>query len=147
MGTIPIVGQGALNRIATHLVVANYTNLNVTPSYLGKNQIAVHSRDPASKLLPTATGGVSSPEPYQFWDIDMDLLKSQVFSWNWLTQMRTNCNLGPITAYSDAPSTWQPMQFKSAQLVTVDPEAFDGDHQIVRVRLEAVYEINSILWG
>jgi hypothetical protein len=39
------------------------------------------------------------------------------------------------------------MQFKSAQLVTVDPEAFDGDHQIVRVRLEAVYEINSILWG
>ena len=147
MANIPIIDQGTLNRIATHLVVANYTNLNVTPAYMGKNQIAAHPKGDASKLLPTATGGVASPEPYQFWAINMDLLKSQSMSANWLAQMQSNSNLGQVTVYSDAPTTWGPMRFQTVQIVNIDPEAFDGESPIVRVQLEGTFRINNILWG
>jgi hypothetical protein len=83
MATNPLVPQGTLNRVRTSVVIANYTNLNVGASYMGKQMARYAQEGNASELIGTATGAVESDEPYVFATLTINLLRTQSLAQQW----------------------------------------------------------------
>lgn len=72
----PLVAQGTLNRLRCSVVVGSTPTLNVTAPYMGQSFASVSFSEPFSELIGTATGAVTSPEPYVFGTITVGLLKT-----------------------------------------------------------------------
>lgn len=146
MATNPLIQQGTLNRVRTSLVVPNYPNLNVTAPYLGKSQITVDLAGPFDDLIGTATGAVTSPEPYTMGTMTVNLLKTQSLAAQWLAQAQTTSDLGTITAHSDSAS-WPEITLNSAIIRQIEPGVYDGTDPVIRVTLEGVFYLNNDLWN
>lgn len=142
----PFVPQGTLNRLRSNVVVANYPTLNITPSYMGKRFVKVTFNGSFAELIPTATGGVTSPEPYVMANITIDLLRTQALSATWINQVETQSAIGPITVYPDT-TAFPTLTFQNCVVTGVDPAAYDGLDPVVRITLMGIYDANSDLWN
>lgn len=141
----PQISQGTLNRVRASVIVAGYTSLNIASSYMGKNFVSVRFDGDFSQLINTATGAVTSPEPYVFADIEVDLLRTQSLSQDWITQAKATSVLGDVTVHPDT-TTFDAMQFNDVVIRHIDPGAFDGQDPVVRLSLRGVFFVNNNLW-
>lgn len=146
MATHPLVQQGTLNRVRCSVVVPNYTNLNITASYMGRSFARISLEGNFAELIGTATGGVVSPEPYVFGTIAVGLLRTQALSGQWLEQAQKYSAIGPITVHSDS-AAWPAMTLDNAVISSMDPGAFDGTDPVVRLVLRGIFYANSDLWN
>jgi hypothetical protein len=146
MGFVGGVTQGNLNRIATHIVVASFTNLNVTAGYMGKSQAIVTLDGPIVNQIGTATSVVNSPEPYIMSTLVISLLRSQSLSNAWLAQIQSNATIGTVTAFPDS-STFSPIELVNCSIQDFDPGAFDGGDPTVKVTIRGVFYVNSAMWA
>ncbi|MDR3445980.1 hypothetical protein [Dyella sp.] len=146
MATRPLVQQGTLNRVRTSVVLPNFTNLNVTAPYMGKSMARLAFEGPFGELIGTATGGVTSPEPYVMATLSIALLRTQALASQWLEQCQVLSNVGPVTTYSDS-AAFDAITLDNCVVTTVDPGAWDGTDPVVRYTLRGIFYVNNDLWN
>ena len=146
MATNPLVAQGTLNRVRCSVIVPNYSNLNITSPYMGKSFASIDFEGAFDEQIETATGVVTSPEPYVMATVTVGLLRTQSLALAWLTQAQTISDLGTITIHSDT-SAWPAITIGSAVIRSLEPGAYDGMDPVARITLRGVYDINNNLWN
>lgn len=97
----PNVLQGTLNRLQVSVTWNSFTELNVTPSFLGREMVSLGFEGEATTFIKTATGVVISPEPLQMISLAINLLKTQPLAPLYELQRQTSSVLGNGTIRPD----------------------------------------------
>jgi hypothetical protein len=139
------IAQGTLNRLRGSVVYANNTALNITAPYLNRDAISISFDGDAGMLIPTLTGGVTSPEPYQMGNITINMVKSQALANYYKLQIETNVNVGDVSIIGDS-ATLGDYEFTNCILKGVRDIVFDGNQAGFVVTLTGIYLTNSALW-
>jgi len=142
----PLIQQGTLNRLRGSVVYAENATLNVTAPYLAREAISIAFEGDAGMLIPTLTGGVTSPEPYQMATVTINLLKSQALANAYKTQIETNVNVGDISVIADS-ATLSDYQIGNCVLKGVRDVTYDGNVPGFVVTLTGIYQVNAALWS
>jgi hypothetical protein len=156
----PNIQQGTLNRVKASVSIPLYPNLNVTPSYLGKEGISLALEGNAADYIGSMTGAVPSPVPYQIATLTVNLLKSQPFAQSYKLQFEDTVLIGDITVYPDvgvaAPSGsgqggtaygLQQYQLRNCVLETVANMSFAGEQATYVVTIKGYYEVNNAMFN
>lgn len=142
----PVTKQGSLNRLRASVQYATNQALNVVSSNLGKAGIVARPISESSVLIPTLTGGVTSPEPYQMYEVTLHLLRTQGLANAYKDQIETLCDVGDITVKSDA-SNQEDYQISNCTIVNGSNPSFGGTDPEFQVVLHGVYQINNALYS
>lgn len=142
----PLIPQGTLNRLRGSVVFGSNPTLNVTAPYLAKQAISISFEGDAGLLIPTLTGGVTSPEPYQMATITINLLKSQALSNVYKTQIETNVNIGDVAVIADSAALTD-YELTNCIIKGVRDITFDGDVAGFVVTITGIYNVNGNLWN
>ena len=145
-GINPLIAQGTLNRIRGSIVIPNFPALNVTAPYLGREGIRLTLVGRSTIYIPTMTGAVTSPEPYQMVATEVHLLKTQALANAYEVQKQTISNIGSYVVTPDA-STLAPYNIVNGSISEVRQLNFDGTDAGYVVTLEGYYLINSTLFS
>lgn len=146
MAINPLILQGTLNRIRGSVIVPSFSSLNVTSSYMGKRMYAITFDGDFAEMIGTATGAVTSPEPYVMASIEINLLRTQSLSSAWLNQSQTTSSIGEIQCHSDT-SAFPMIQIDNCIIKHVDPGVFDGTDPVCKIHLQGLYYLNNNLWN
>lgn len=141
----PLVAQGTLNRLRASVTVPGNSALNITPAYMSKQYVTVAFDGNFDNLIPTGTGGVTSPEPYVMATVSVGLLRTQSLSTTWLNQAKTYSDIGAVSIFSDSAS-FPEIDLVNCIIQHVDPGAYDGMDPVVRLTLSGIFYINNDLW-
>jgi hypothetical protein len=142
----PLVPQGTINRLRASVTVTNFTGLNVTASYLGKEGISLSFDGVVTTPIETMTGIVPSPEPYQRVTANIHLLKTQALATAWKQQLERLSLIGQLTVQPDAVAL-DPYQISNSYIYNVAPLKFDGTDAGWVVSVGGIYYVNSDLWN
>ncbi len=145
----PLIDQGTLNRLIAAIVVPQSTELNVTPSYLGAEGISLNLEGEAGLTLPTLTGTVTSPQPFQLATVAINLIRSQPLANTYKTRMETNNLIGPFDVIPDVPAGGPGIgryQIYNGQITGVRELRFAGQDPGWVVTIRGYYLVNSALW-
>lgn len=142
----PLVDQGVLNRIRGSVTWDNFTNLNITAAFLGKEGIRLALEGQASKPIPTMTGLVQSPEAYKMVSLTLNLLKSQALADAYKAQVELSSILGGCTVRPDA-TTLSPYQLLNMSIDSPNDLDFSGESAGYVIKATGYYLVNSSLWG
>ncbi|MDE1854493.1 MAG: hypothetical protein KGI38_12215 [Thaumarchaeota archaeon] len=146
MATAPLVPQGTLNRVRCSIVVPNYTTLNITAPYMGRNFATITFEGDFTKLIGTGTGGVPSPEPYVMASISVGILRTQALASSWRTQWETQGAIGAVSIFSDT-AAFSEFDLSDCVIQHFDPSAYDGEDPVSRLTIMGIYNINSAMWS
>jgi hypothetical protein len=141
----PLVQQGTLNRILGSVVWQNYPALNVTAPFLNREGIRLALDGDATRFLPTLTGAVTSPEPYQMITLTINLLKTQGLAGLYKSQMELATVLGDCVVRPDT-KVLPPYDLINCALESVRELAFSGEDAGFSVTVRGYYSINSSLF-
>ncbi len=142
----PLVDQGFLNKLKANVFILDAPELNVSPSFLGKNMIRLALSGDATAYSGTATGAVPSLEPYLMASISIDLLKTQSLSDLYKRRMELNTRLGDITVTPDT-DTLSPYTILNCSIASVGELSFAGADPGYGVMLTGYYIINAAAWN
>lgn len=142
----PLVDQGSLNRLRASVIVGDSPELNVTPSYLGKEGIRLQLEGDSVTYLPTMVGGVISEEPYQIVRITMQLLKSQPLADLYKARVETDASIGNVTVRGDS-RLLSPYEFTNCSIMNPSALDFGGGDPGYVAGIRGYYNINSGLFG
>lgn len=140
------VSQGTLNRLRAHIVIPNFTSLNINPQNMSKEFVRVSFSGDYDMQIDTATGVVTSPEPYVMATIEVGILRTQALGQAWRTQAESLSDLGPVSVFPDT-SAFSEYDFQTCVIRHIDPGAFDGNDPVIRLTIGGVYYINNSLWS
>jgi hypothetical protein len=146
MATFNYAAQGTLNRLRCAIVIPEFFQLNVDAQHMSKSFATLSFSGNFNDLIPTATGGVTSPEPYVMASITFGLLRSQALSSAWLAQAQLLGTLGPITIYPDS-TVYPELSIFNCVIADYEPGAYDGNDPTVRVTIRGIFPINATLWA
>lgn len=142
----PLITQGTLNRLQASVTWPDYPALNVTASYLGKEGVRLALDGNSTTFLPTMTGAVTSPEPYQMLTLTINLLKTQGLAGQYKNQMETLSLLGNGTVRPDTTSL-PSYSIVNAAIESVRELNFSGEDAGFAVTIRGYYLINSSLYN
>ncbi len=142
----PQVFLPPINRIRGNVQVQNFPALNVTASFLGKGGFEVTWNSPATTMLPTMTGRVASPEPYQAVTVGMHLVKSQSLASAWEAQRVALSTIGNILVFTTSRAL-APYSFVNMAIENVGALTESGESVEYMVTLTGTYIINNNLWA
>jgi hypothetical protein len=146
LGFNPQTTQGNLNRVATHIVVPTFPQLNANAGYMSKGLAVVTFEPPFVEQIETATGIVNSPRPFVMGQIVINLLRSQILANAWTLQVQANATIGTVLAFPDS-NTLVPFSLSNASIYDLDPGAFDGVDPTFKVTLKGTFYINAAMWA
>lgn len=143
----PLVAQGTLNRLKASVTLPSNSALNITSAYMSKRFVTVTFDGNFDNLIPTATGAVTSPEPYVMATVTVGLLRTQSLAAAWQNQALTLSDIGDVSIFPDVPtSTFKEIDLTNCIIRHMDPGPYDGTNPEVTLIIEGVYYINSNLW-
>lgn len=145
MAANPLVFQGVLNKLRGSLSVILFPELNVTASYLGDDGISMAFEGEASAYLPTMTGAVPSPNPYQISTVSIALLRTQNLASVWKAQMETTTTIGDVVIRTDTP-TLKDYSILNCTIKGVGEVAVNGRSPLYGLVLQGTYYVNSTLF-
>lgn len=138
--------QGTINKLIASVVFSDNPTLCVINSFLTKEGISISFQGEVGRLLPTMTGGIQSPEPYQMADIRIHLNRANGLAALFKRQIELDANIGSANVIPDTLAL--PLyQIESCIIQSVDELAFDGNTPGFVVRLQGIYYINSTMWA
>lgn len=137
-----IVPQGNLNRLRASVVPTSFPELQVISSYLGPEGIRLAFDSNAADLLPTMTGMVTSPAPYQAATLTIAIVKSTPLSDRYKLQFEDNTMLGEVTVRPDATQL-SPFVLENMTLETVREMGFAGNDAVVVVTMRGYRLVNQ----
>jgi hypothetical protein len=141
----PNILQGTLSRLRGSVVWSTNPSLNVTAPFLGKGGISLSLEGESTLFIPTMTGAVTSPEPYQMISLTMNLLKTQSLAAQYKQQMETLALLGDGTVRPDS-STLPVYQIVNCAIESVRELNFSGEDAGFIVTCKGYYLVNASLW-
>lgn len=141
----PNIAQGTLNRLRASVVWDDVPRLNVTAPYLGPEGIGLALRGNATTIIPTMTGTITSPEPFQMADIFLRLNRSQSLADMFKKQMEDSTLLGNATVRSDS-TPLSPYPILNVAIVTVGELTFNGTSAGFGVQVTGYYPVNNSLF-
>jgi hypothetical protein len=141
----PLVAQGVLNRLRGSVVVADAAELNVTAPFLGKAGIRISLEGETTLGIPTMTGVVQSPEPYQMALIQISLLRTQQLAELYKRRAELNTLLGQVTVRPDSAALSN-YTFLNCALVNPSEVPMDGQDPAYAVSIRGIYYLNSSLF-
>jgi hypothetical protein len=144
-GGNPLIAQGTLNRIRGSVTIPGFPSLNVTAPFLGKEGISLTLEGNTTTYIPTMTGAVTSPEPYQMVSCEIHLLKSQGLAALYKAQMELLATIGNYTVRPDA-TTLPDYSIINGAISDVRALKFDGTDAGWVTTLKGYYLINSSLF-
>lgn len=142
----PLIGQGTLNRLKASVVFNDYPQLNVTSSFLMPEAIDWMPEGNVTAALPSLTGYVPSPEPYQMARVAIHLVRSQAFANQWKQQIENNSLLGDATIRPDT-ATMDPWTLNNVSITSMERMGFGGRDAGFTVNLQGTWNINLALWN
>jgi hypothetical protein len=146
MAANPQVFQGTLNRLRASVVVPAYPQLQVTVPFLGPAGVSVARSGEATTILPTMTGVVTSPQPYQMVSITINLLRTQNLAALWETQLQSLSTIGDINVIGDS-LVLPTYTFNNCSIVNIGELSFAGQDAGYMVTVGGYYQINNSLWS
>ncbi len=141
----PNVVQGTLNRIRGSVTFMDHPELNITAPFLGPEGINMTPEGNIVDNLPTMTGIVTSPAPYQMFTIEVELLKSQSFSNLFKRQLETLATIGNFIVRPDT-TTLGNYFINNGSIMTAGPGRLNGTQVGFVVSLQGYYLVNSSLY-
>jgi hypothetical protein len=142
----PQISQGTLNRLRGSVVIPDYPALQITAPFLGRQGISITFEGEATTMIPTMTGTITSPMPYQMVTVTVSLLKTQSLAAAWEAQRKQNTVIGDITITTDT-SALPPYTFNNCAIDNVRELTFSGEDANYLVTLKGYYQINNTLWN
>lgn len=146
----PLVQQGTLNRLIASVIWADFPELNITASFLGKEGIRLAFEGQSTVFIDTMTGAVTSPEPYLRVNLRAHLLKTQNLSNLYKAQQELSTLLGDGIVQPDVTQgsgVLGPYQITNCAIQSVDELNFSGEDAGYAVRVQGYYLLNAALWG
>lgn len=141
----PLVPQGVVNRLIASVVIRDYPGLNITVPYIGAEGIRFSLDGNTSLAIPTMTGVVQSPEPFQMATISIPVLRTQNIANLYKLQMELFSLIGPVTLRPDV-TTVSPYYLENCAIAGVGEQSFDGRNPVVPITITGQYYLNSSLW-
>lgn len=141
----PLVDQGTLNRLRASVVWESHPELNVTVAFLGKDMIGLALDGNATEFFETASGQVTSPNPYQAVTLTINLLKTQSLADAYKRRQELLAILGNGTVRPDS-SQLSPYEIVNCSIENVAPLKFSGEDANYVVTIKGYYNVNSSLW-
>lgn len=142
----PLVPQGTLNRLRGSIVIPLFPQLNITASFLGKEGISISFEGDTTTTIPTMTGVVQSPEPYQMARIAAHMLKSQSLAALWEAQRLSLSLIGDVVLTTDS-LTMPKYILSNCSIMNVDEIKANGDNAEYGIVISGIYLINASLWA
>ena len=146
MATNPLVPQGTLNRLKGSILISAFPQLNITASFLGEQMIGLSFEGQATTVIPTATGTVQSPEPFQPISVTAHLLRTQSLAAQYEAQRVSSSLLGEFTVITDS-TTMPNYTVRNGAIQNVRELQINGKDAGYIVLLTGYYVINNSLWG
>lgn len=141
----PLVPQGTLNRLVASVIWKSFLELTVTAPFLGREGISLAFDGEATTFIPTLTGNVISPNPFQMVTLTINLLKTQPLAQLYETQRQSNAQLGDGTVRPDA-ATLAPFKLINCAIQEVRELRFSGEDAGYAVTIRGAYPVNNALW-
>jgi hypothetical protein len=141
----PLTPLGTLNRIRASVIVSAFPDLTVTSPYMGTDGVSLSFTGEQTNLLPSLTGNVLSPAPYQTAVLKMHLLRTQNLSNSYKLAAQLNTVLGVVTVIPDS-SSLDNFIINNAALVELAELPFTGRDAGFMVTIQGTYYINSTLY-
>jgi hypothetical protein len=142
----PLIDQGILNRLRGAVTVTNAPELNVTAPFLARAGIRLSLEGETSTGIPTMTGVVQSPEPFQMAMVTVALLRSQGLGNLYKQRMERNVLLGPVVVRPDSTALGR-YYFENCSIASIGELPFDGADPAMAVTIRGIYYLNSALWN
>ena len=142
----PNVPQGVLNRVRASVTIPAFPALNITAPFLGRRGISVVRNGPLTTTLPTMTGAVQSPEPYQPIRITAELVKAQSLAAAYQAQEQLNVLLGALTVRPDTTAL-APYSYINCAIEQVEELQLNGESYAYTVAITGFYLVNSFLFN
>lgn len=142
----PQIPQGTLNKARGSVFIRELPALNVTVPFLGEDGINVAFDGNTTNYIRTATGAVTSPEPYQMVTITINLLRSQVLAELYKQRVQTNALLGDIVVNTDS-SVHTPYQYTNCAIMSVRDLTINGRDAGYVVSIGGIYNINANMFN
>jgi len=146
MASNPLISQGTLNRLRGSVTIPDYPGLNVTAPYLAQGGIRITLSGETTTIIQTATGTITSPQPYMMASVEINLLRTQSLSALYKAQMELDARVGTITIVPDSVALPN-YQILNAAIESVAPLELAGRDPAFVVTLAGYYLINSNLWN
>lgn len=145
MAGAPNIAQGTINRLRASVIWDNFPQLNVTASFLMPEGIDLTFEGQSTAVLPTMTGVVTSPEPYQIVRLAIHLIKSQGLADLYKQQQENTTLLGGCTIRPDT-ITLSPYYLMNCSITGVNALAFSGRDPGYVVTATGSYNLNAAAW-
>jgi hypothetical protein len=143
-----------LSRIKAAVKIAANDNLSLQAFQLGPEGIRLSFEDNATDLLPTMTGMVTSPKPYQACTLTIAILKTTHVATLYQSQFETFTVLGDVVVIPDTDmdstgpaSALDKFTLKNMALENVREMAFNGMEASVFVTMRGYYQVNQGFFG
>lgn len=141
----PLINQGVLNRVRGSIKFDEHPELNVTASYLTQDGIDIAFQGDAGVLLPTMTGGVSSPQPYQMVEFRVHMARSQTLAQLYKNQIEKNTFLGHAKVFTDS-SVLGDFEIRQATIRGMQDFSPNGRDPGLIISIFGIYDVNSDMW-
>lgn len=145
----PLVPQGNLNKLKASLIWSDNPSLNVIPANLGSEGISLAFEGTATGRLPTMTGVVNSPEPFQPTQVSIHLLRTQQLAQLYEQKRQTNSLLGDGTIRLDVSLSTPnpgPYQVLNMSISNIGELRLNGSDAGFMVTCGGYILVNSFLW-
>lgn len=146
MATNPNVAQGTLNKLRASMIWSDFPELNVTPAFLSDDMFRLTFEGDSTVYIDTATGAVTSQEPYLKASVRMPLLRTQALADAYKQKMESDSQMGEGTLRPDS-RTMSPWQLVNCSIMNVEPLDINGKQAAYVVSIKGYYNINSGLWN
>lgn len=137
---------GTINRLRASVAFQDHPELNILPSYLGKEMITWSPQGDQTKVLPAAVGTVNSPEPYQLVEFSAQILKTNGLGERFKAQWELYTVLGDCVLRGDS-SGMGDFPVYNTSIKGVDAVKHDGSQESITVHFQGFYPINSSLYN
>lgn len=146
MATNPLIAQGTLNKLRGSVTWTDFPSLNVTAAYLNKSGISLALDGEATTYLPSMTGAVTSPEPYQMITLTCNILKTNGLAAQYQAQMQLSTLLGNGTVKTDT-SSLPSFPLINCAIEGVRELPLNGEDAGFAVIIRGYWIVNNNLWN
>ncbi len=140
------VQQGTLNRLRGSVSFPANSSLNVVPAYLAKDMISITFVGEVTHAIPTATGYVTSPEPYQMVEVGIHVLRTNGLGDIYKKQIELLSTVGDFVVRSDTLA-FSDYNISDGSIKSVEQLKYNGEDAGWMIHLQGSYAINSSLYG
>jgi len=141
----PLYPLGTLNKLISSVTWPLFPQLNVTASFLNREGTSLAFEGEVTRYLPTLTGAVTSPEPFQMVTLRLALLKTQPLAALYELQMDSRSLIGPGVVRTDS-ATLPPYELFNCGIMNVAELRFNGEDAGYNVTISGYVLRNAALW-